>query len=84
VEGERLWNAFRWTASIGPWEERPGHFGDVWNYWTDDGLGYFEFLQVVNGNWGAHFLTKLDIYLCSDLCCIAFLIKGVLDFISKQ
>jgi alpha-L-arabinofuranosidase len=49
VEGERLWNAFRWTASIGPWEERPGHFGDVWNYWTDDGLGYFEFLQVVTG-----------------------------------
>ncbi|KAF3327211.1 alpha-L-arabinofuranosidase 1-like protein [Carex littledalei] len=46
VEGERLWNAFRWTASIGPWEERPGHFGDVWNYWTDDGLGYFEFLQL--------------------------------------
>ncbi|KAJ3680932.1 hypothetical protein LUZ60_015421 [Juncus effusus] len=46
VEGERLWNAFRWTASVGPWEERPGHFGDVWNYWTDDGLGYFEFLQL--------------------------------------
>ncbi|KAF3327213.1 alpha-L-arabinofuranosidase 1-like protein [Carex littledalei] len=46
VEGERLWNAFRWTAAIGPWEERPGHFGDVWNYWTDDGLGYFEFLQL--------------------------------------
>ncbi|XP_078152015.1 alpha-L-arabinofuranosidase 1-like isoform X2 [Carex rostrata] len=46
VEGERLWNAFRWKASIGPWEERPGHFGDVWNYWTDDGLGYFEFLQL--------------------------------------
>ena len=39
-------NAFRWKESIGPWEERPGHFGDVWMYWTDDGLGYFEFLQV--------------------------------------
>ncbi|KAJ4780281.1 alpha-L-arabinofuranosidase 1 [Rhynchospora pubera] len=46
VEGERLWNAFRWTAAVGPWEERPGHFGDVWNYWSDDGLGYFEFLQL--------------------------------------
>jgi alpha-L-arabinofuranosidase len=33
--------------SIGPWEERPGHYGDVWNYWTDDGLGYYEFLQVL-------------------------------------
>ncbi|XP_022766566.1 alpha-L-arabinofuranosidase 1 isoform X2 [Durio zibethinus] len=46
VEGEWLRNAFRWKESIGPWEERPGHFGDVWMYWTDDGLGFFEFLQL--------------------------------------
>ncbi|GLT73036.1 hypothetical protein SLA2020_449230 [Shorea laevis] len=46
VEGEWLRNAFRWKAAVGPWEERPGHFGDVWMYWTDDGLGYFEFLQL--------------------------------------
>ncbi|CAN0890600.1 Alpha-L-arabinofuranosidase 1 [Linum grandiflorum] len=46
VEGEWLRNAFRWKESIGPWEERPGHFGDVWMYWTDDGLGYYEFLQL--------------------------------------
>ncbi|EPS67800.1 hypothetical protein M569_06973, partial [Genlisea aurea] len=46
VEGEWLRNAFRWKETIGPWEERPGHFGDVWFYWTDDGLGYFEFLQL--------------------------------------
>ncbi|KAF5182580.1 Alpha-l-arabinofuranosidase [Thalictrum thalictroides] len=46
VEGEWLRNAFRWKESIGPWEERAGHFGDVWMYWTDDGLGYYEFLQL--------------------------------------
>ncbi|KAK3012089.1 hypothetical protein RJ639_012722 [Escallonia herrerae] len=46
VEGEWLRNAFRWKETIGPWEKRPGHFGDVWNYWTDDGLGHFEFLQL--------------------------------------
>lgn len=46
VEGDWLRNAFRWKETIGPWEERPGHFGDVWHYWTDDGLGHFEFLQV--------------------------------------
>jgi alpha-N-arabinofuranosidase len=46
VEGEWLRNAFRWRETIGPWEERPGHYGDVWKYWTDDGLGYYEFLQV--------------------------------------
>lgn len=46
VEGEWLRNAFRWKETVGPWEERPGHFGDVWFYWTDDGIGYFEFLQL--------------------------------------
>ncbi|XP_049369879.1 alpha-L-arabinofuranosidase 1-like [Solanum verrucosum] len=46
VEGERLKNAFWWNETIGPWEKRPGHFGDVWGYWTDDGLGHFEFLQL--------------------------------------
>uniref|UniRef100_A0A0E0MC35 non-reducing end alpha-L-arabinofuranosidase n=1 Tax=Oryza punctata TaxID=4537 RepID=A0A0E0MC35_ORYPU len=47
VEGDWLRNAFRWRETVGPWEQRPGHFGDVWNYWTDDGLGYYEFLQDV-------------------------------------
>lgn len=46
VEGEWLRNAFHWKATVGPWEERPGHFNEVWQYWTDDGLGLFEFLQV--------------------------------------
>ncbi|KAG0477502.1 hypothetical protein HPP92_013815 [Vanilla planifolia] len=46
VEGVWLRNAYRWRETVGPWEERPGHFDDVWKYWTDDGLGYFEFLQL--------------------------------------
>ncbi|KAI8560185.1 hypothetical protein RHMOL_Rhmol04G0236500 [Rhododendron molle] len=46
VEGEWLRNAFWWKETIGPWAERPRHFGDVWMYWTDEGLGYFEFLQL--------------------------------------
>ncbi|KAL3819656.1 hypothetical protein ACJIZ3_005561 [Penstemon smallii] len=46
VEGEWLRNAFRWKETIGPWEERPGHFGDVWHYWTDDGLGHYEFFLL--------------------------------------
>ncbi|TKY62768.1 Alpha-L-arabinofuranosidase 1 [Spatholobus suberectus] len=46
IEGQTLRNAFRWKDSVGPWEQRPGHFGDVWSYWTDDGFGYFEGLQL--------------------------------------
>ncbi|KAJ4817091.1 Alpha-L-arabinofuranosidase 1 [Rhynchospora pubera] len=45
-QGRRLANAFRWKSTVGSWEQRPGHFNDVWNYWTDDGLGFFEFLQL--------------------------------------
>ncbi|KAI3810697.1 hypothetical protein L1987_20319 [Smallanthus sonchifolius] len=45
--GEYLRNAFRWKETIGAWEERPGHFGDVWFYWTDDGLGHYEFFQCI-------------------------------------
>ncbi|ONL97476.1 Alpha-L-arabinofuranosidase 1 [Zea mays] len=46
VMGNYLINAFRWSETVGPWEERPGHFNDAWAYWTDDGLGFFEFLQL--------------------------------------
>jgi alpha-N-arabinofuranosidase len=46
VEGDRLINSFRWRETVGPYEERPGHYGDVWNYWTDDGFGFFEGLQL--------------------------------------
>ncbi|XP_061360541.1 alpha-L-arabinofuranosidase 1-like [Gastrolobium bilobum] len=46
VQGLYSRNAFRWKDTIGPWEHRPGHFGDNWGYWTDDGLGYFEGLQL--------------------------------------
>ncbi|KAG6536266.1 hypothetical protein ZIOFF_001317 [Zingiber officinale] len=46
AEGGWLNNAFRWRDTIGPWEERPGHFNDIWKYWVDDGLGFYEFLQL--------------------------------------
>ncbi|KAE9588708.1 putative glycosidase [Lupinus albus] len=46
VEGDSLRNAYRWKETVGPWEERPGHYNDIWNYWTDDGFGYFEGLQL--------------------------------------
>ncbi|KAL8241509.1 hypothetical protein R6Q59_014863 [Mikania micrantha] len=46
AEGKSLISAYWWKDTVGPWEERPGHMNDVWAYWTDDGLGYFEFLQL--------------------------------------
>lgn len=39
-------NRFEWKNTIGPIEERPGHQNQNWGYWTDDGLGYHEMLQL--------------------------------------
>ncbi|KNA25400.1 hypothetical protein SOVF_006930, partial [Spinacia oleracea] len=72
VEGTYLRNAFRWKETVGPWEERPGHFGDVWGYWSDDGLGYLEYLQLAEDldaepvwvvNNGISFYDQVDIRL---------------------
>ncbi|XP_017416714.1 alpha-L-arabinofuranosidase 1 [Vigna angularis] len=46
VEGYHIQNRYQWKYTIGPWEERPGHYNDIWNYWSDDGIGYFEYLQL--------------------------------------
>ena len=47
VEGqESPDNAFRWERTIGPIEEREGHWNVNWGYLTSDGLGYHEYLQL--------------------------------------
>ncbi|MBQ3780523.1 MAG: carbohydrate binding domain-containing protein [Bacteroidaceae bacterium] len=39
-------NHFRWKETIGPVEERPGHFNNNWGYPVSDGLGMMEFLLL--------------------------------------
>ncbi|MBR2101802.1 MAG: carbohydrate binding domain-containing protein [Prevotella sp.] len=47
VEGqESPDNAFRWERTIGPIEEREGHWNVNWGYRTTDGLGFHEYLQL--------------------------------------
>ncbi len=47
VEGqESPENAFRWERTIGPIEEREGHWNVNWGYRTTDGLGFHEYLQL--------------------------------------
>ena len=47
VEGEATWdNAFQWKKTIGPIEQRPGHMNQNWHYWSTDGLGFDEYLQL--------------------------------------
>ena len=37
VEGVSMHNAFFWKPSVGPLEERPGHWNGPWEYWSTDG-----------------------------------------------
>ena len=43
-DGER--NRFEWKKTIGPIEERPGHWNINWNYRSSDGFGFHEMLQL--------------------------------------
>ena len=45
VEGLELENAWHWKKTIGPVEERPGHW-NIWGWRSSDGMGYFEYLQM--------------------------------------
>jgi len=45
VEGPDLENAWRWKQTIASPIERPGHW-NLWDYWSTDGLGYHEYLQM--------------------------------------
>lgn len=42
--GER--NRFEWKKTIGPLEERPGHWNINWGYRSSDSFGYHEMLQL--------------------------------------
>ncbi|KDD74833.1 hypothetical protein H632_c1045p0, partial [Helicosporidium sp. ATCC 50920] len=46
VEGEWMRNAFRWKKALGHAVQREGHYNDVWGYWSTDGLGLFEYMQL--------------------------------------
>ena len=47
VEGEKSFDdTWQWKRTIGPIEERRGHMSHNWHYWSSDGLGFDEYLQL--------------------------------------
>lgn len=44
--GNTVRTRFNWKSSRGPIWMRPGHENDIWRYWSDDGLGILEYLQL--------------------------------------
>ena len=45
LEGVTYEDRFNWSETIGPIEDRPGHYNSAWNYWSTDGFGLDEYLQ---------------------------------------
>ena len=46
VEGMSKETAYEWKRTVGPLEERPGHYNTNWHYPVTDGMGYHEYLQL--------------------------------------
>ena len=46
VEGTSRETAYEWKRTVGPLEERPGHYNGNWHYPVTDGMGYHEYLQL--------------------------------------
>jgi alpha-L-arabinofuranosidase len=44
--GNYLRNAFRWKTTVTDIADRPGHLNDIWGYYSTDGLGFHEYLQL--------------------------------------
>ena len=46
LEGDTHATRFDWSATVGPDDLRPGHFDSAWGYWSTDGMGLDEYLQM--------------------------------------
>lgn len=46
LEGNTLDTRFQWQNTIGPIENRPGHDNSAWGYWSTDGMGLLEYLEM--------------------------------------
>jgi alpha-L-arabinofuranosidase len=46
LEGSTIDTRFEWSDTVGPIEDRPGHFNSAWGYWSDDGMGLLEYLEM--------------------------------------
>eukprot|EP00898_Chlorokybus_atmophyticus_P004425 jgi/Chlat1/4984/Chrsp32S04961 len=46
VESDYLSSSFRWRETVGPIASRPGHINAIWGYFSEDGLGFYEYLVL--------------------------------------
>jgi alpha-L-arabinofuranosidase len=46
LEGDTIDTRFIWENTVGPIDQRPGHYNSAWGYWSQDGMGLLEYLEL--------------------------------------
>ena len=46
LEGNTVGTRFQWSDTVGPFQDRPGHYNSPWGYWSDDYMGLLEYLEA--------------------------------------
>ena len=46
LEGDTIATRFNWEDTVGPIQDRPGHLNSAWGYWSQDGMGLLEYLEL--------------------------------------
>src|SRR5690242_21954825 len=46
LEGNTIDTRFAWKNTVGPIENRPVHQNTAWGYWSQDGMGLLEYLEM--------------------------------------
>ncbi len=46
LEGNTYATRFEWSNTVGPVDERAGHYNSAWGYWSTDGMGIDEYMQM--------------------------------------
>jgi len=46
LEGNTYATRFEWSNTVGPVDERAGHMNSAWGYWSTDGMGIDEYMQM--------------------------------------
>jgi hypothetical protein len=63
LEGRTIATHLDWKTTIGPIEDRPGHFDSAWTgYWSQDGMGLLEYLELAQELHAQPILTVWDGY----------------------
>jgi hypothetical protein len=67
LEGDNPATRFDWKTTLGPIANRPGHDNTAWGYWSQDGMGLLEWLELAEQLHARPILAVYDGYSLDGL-----------------